>query len=455
MQVSHVPLRPSAAATADGVPALTPSEMAAVSARYSRSDEGLDAILGMVSQDEDATSRIFRFIDYGHASVGDLAHIALFFDDIPMALAMLLFHLSPVAAGQECSTRYITWDKTRIAEPLLTGVAPSDYDQWLAAMDAQLALYEDQIALWTGVASQLELVDSKASPQKAARIRRNFVLDKTRWYLPLGMKTGCTLQQSVRQWVSVARTLKAHWMPGAQWLGQMICNQVARHVPELGSSHLEPSEHDRISAAQEWKHFWTGASSAKGFSREPRQVTALAEVYRANAQQALVNLYPIPETPQPAARYDRHPDVLRLLPVGMTVLDAPIGVLRDLNRHRTGERLMQLAPTGWWCPTQHAATPSPLMSGEYAMERLQVGDASYLAWTTLGTQMALWHHLTSAANAAYMIELRTSPDADPAYAEIFRQFHKQLVHQDIPAETITCHLPKPSPFKQPQRKFGR
>ncbi|MFM7320991.1 MAG: hypothetical protein ACKO5K_05635, partial [Armatimonadota bacterium] len=80
MRVTLVSLRPTDAA-ADR-PALTPELLAATGARYSRSNDGLEAILARMdpADAEASVDRIFKFVDYGHASIADMAPVALFID---------------------------------------------------------------------------------------------------------------------------------------------------------------------------------------------------------------------------------------------------------------------------------------------------------------------------------------------------------------------------------------
>ena len=65
-------------------PALTPELLAATGARYSRSADGLNAILARIDpQRLDASvDSIFRMLDYGHQSIADMVPVALFIDGV-------------------------------------------------------------------------------------------------------------------------------------------------------------------------------------------------------------------------------------------------------------------------------------------------------------------------------------------------------------------------------------
>src|SRR4051812_49968486 len=60
--------------TAADLPKVTPELLASVLARYSRSNEGLAAILAKVdiANPDASIDRILKFVDYGHASIGGL-----------------------------------------------------------------------------------------------------------------------------------------------------------------------------------------------------------------------------------------------------------------------------------------------------------------------------------------------------------------------------------------------
>ena len=103
--------------TAADLPQVTPELLASVLARYSRSNEGLAKILEKVdvAHPDESIDRILKFVDYGHASIGGLTGgLAVAVDNVSMWLAYKLFEISPMADGQESSTRYITMDASNL-----------------------------------------------------------------------------------------------------------------------------------------------------------------------------------------------------------------------------------------------------------------------------------------------------------------------------------------------------
>src|SRR4051812_12520613 len=76
--------------TAADLPRVTPELLASVLARYSRSNQGIGAILDKVdlANPDASIDRILNFVDYGHASIGGLTGgLAIALDDVSMWLA--------------------------------------------------------------------------------------------------------------------------------------------------------------------------------------------------------------------------------------------------------------------------------------------------------------------------------------------------------------------------------
>ncbi|NLF84897.1 MAG: hypothetical protein GX571_02165, partial [Lentisphaerae bacterium] len=84
MRVQLVSLCPTDAARQAGRAALTPELLAATGARYSRNNEGLDAILARIDPErlDESVDSIFRMLDYGHQSIADMAPVAIFIDGV-------------------------------------------------------------------------------------------------------------------------------------------------------------------------------------------------------------------------------------------------------------------------------------------------------------------------------------------------------------------------------------
>src|SRR5690349_15980240 len=104
MKVTGVGIVPPPVAAAS--PKVTPELLASVLARYSRSNQGIGAILDKLHLPNPAASidRILTSVDYGHASIGGLTGgLAIAIDDVSMWLAYKIFEIAQMADGQESS----------------------------------------------------------------------------------------------------------------------------------------------------------------------------------------------------------------------------------------------------------------------------------------------------------------------------------------------------------------
>src|SRR5580698_1054363 len=132
MNVTQVAIRPSQASDEAGRPALTPELLAASGARYSRNNEGLEAILSKIDPAnlDKSVDSIFRMIDYGHQSIADMAPVAMFVDGVSLWLAYYMWSLCPTAGGQESSTRYIRLDAEGLIDAAALGIDKERRPAW-------------------------------------------------------------------------------------------------------------------------------------------------------------------------------------------------------------------------------------------------------------------------------------------------------------------------------------
>src|SRR5436190_74304 len=156
MKVTQVAIRPTESSEAAGRPALTPELLAASGARYSRNNEGLDAILSRIdpaSLDKSVES-IFRMIDYGHQSIADMVPVAMFIDGVSIWLAYYIWSLCPTAGGQESSTRYIKLSPEGLMQPEQIGISPRRATEWKALMERSFQAYHQALQIWEAIAAR-------------------------------------------------------------------------------------------------------------------------------------------------------------------------------------------------------------------------------------------------------------------------------------------------------------
>ncbi|MDX1933203.1 MAG: FAD-dependent thymidylate synthase [Capsulimonadales bacterium] len=433
MKVTQVSLRPTDAAQEAGRPALTPELLAAVGARYSRNNEGLEAILEKIDpENADASvERIFRFVDYGHASIADMAPVALFIDGISLYLAYYLWTLCPTAGGQESSTRYIRLNAEGLADPETLGIPENERAAWNAAMEEAFAAYQSAVTVWEEIVRadpdvariprSLREDPSEKSKKAVARMRRNYAFDRARYFLPVAATTNVMLVQSARAWVNVCQYLLSHPLREANLLGERLRDELALAAPNL-LRHARPLE-----------------SLQKGLAVEQLTVRKWAEdrldgvLFGANADGLLLEVFLPPQTIDPLVtlslafhdnRYSYIGATLRRTAVRFGWNRIAFAEIRDLNRHRTGTKYCPLLPQGFYAaldelPSPDRAARIPVGVGVMATNRahrlLTSGEATYIYHTLLGTEFP-FEHTTTADKFIYEAELRTGVGAHYRYA---------------------------------------
>ena len=234
MKVQYVSIRPTETAEEKGCYSFTPELLASVGARYSRNNEGLDAIASKIDWDnqDKSVDGIFKMVDYGHASIADMVPIALFIDGISQFSAYYLWTLSPTAGGQECSTRYIKMDESGLVDAETLGI-PEDLRQSFDAYNKKaFDNYRFALDAWTELSnlhpeetkipkSLLESTSDK-DIKAVARMKRNYAFDRARVYLPVSAFTGVMMIQSARAWANLSAHLQSHNLKEFNLIGKEI-----------------------------------------------------------------------------------------------------------------------------------------------------------------------------------------------------------------------------------------
>src|SRR5580698_10782408 len=193
MKVTGLALVPPPSAA--DLPRVTPELLASVLARYSRSTEGIGAILAKVdvANPDASIDRILKFVDYGHASIGGLTGgLAVALDGVSMWLAYKLFEIAQMADGQESSTRYITMDPANISPAEELGVPADLAGRWRDVLARSFAAYKSEYERLDAMALAdpgLVRFPKDAKPAVVARIRKNYALDRARYFTPLATRT--------------------------------------------------------------------------------------------------------------------------------------------------------------------------------------------------------------------------------------------------------------------------
>lgn len=448
MRVQLVSLRETEAARAAGRPSLTPELLAATGARYSRNNEGLDAILARIDpqQPDDSVDGIFRMIDYGHQSIADMAPLAMFIDGISILLATLVWNWSPYAGGQESSTRYIRLAPEGLIDPEELGIPEKERVRWRGALLEAFQHYSELEAWWRELSEKrpellripenILAANDPKTVRQVARMRRNYAFDRARYWLPAASATNMMLVMSARAWAMLCQRLRSSLLREARSLGEAIHAELRYGAPRL-MSHATAKESFASGMRREFDALVTTARAGvpptlRGSSINPAHpaTPSLDVMMPENGGNQMF----ADDLCYHDNRYAWLGAGLQRTAVRFAWEAVSLGEIRDLNRHRTGTRHLPLLPRGFYGAVDQV--PENLVSGachehscalrsgvefggrltREAFDKLAAGDPTYLYWTTLGTQFP-FEHTTTADKFIYEAELRTGIGAHFRYAQ--------------------------------------
>jgi thymidylate synthase ThyX len=420
MKVTGLAIVPPPAAA--NLPKVTPELLASVLARYSRSNEGIAKILEKVdiANPDESIDRILKFVDYGHASIGGLTGgLAVALDDVSMWLAYKIFELAQMADGQESSTRYITMAATNLPAAAELGIPEDLVPRWTALMAKSFAAYHaeydrlDQAALAN---PSLVRLPKDAKPAVVSRLRKNYALDRARYFIPVATRTNLGLVQSSRMWATTVKHLDSLDLPEARTAAKLIRDELLKQSPRL-MRHSFAEISYQAQAKQE-----LAASLELGLSRlsiKPLADDVWVKVDR-EAPPWLPEHQPVTEALRHRGnRYGYQGKATRRMRVSFAWNNMAIAELRDLNRHRTGHRYTPFIQAGFYLPPEIAAHSHQALLEEQAAltrELMQRGSAAYVYSLLLGAQTP-FEHSTHADKFIYEAELRTGMGAHYRYAE--------------------------------------
>ncbi len=447
MKVTQVAICPTEASNAAGRPALTPELLAATGARYSRNNEGLEAILEKIDPNnlDKSVDGIFKMIDYGHQSIADMAPVAMFLDGVSMWLAYLVWTQVPTAGGQESSTRYLRLSKEDLLLADEVGIPEVLASEWTALMHESLDAYDRAYTLWEAYAADYPeatripaslIQDPSEKAQKAvARMRRNYAFDRARYFLPVALRTNMMLVMSARAWVQLAQWLQSHYLTEARELGEKIVGELGLTAPRLirhatAKDSFVQGHRDELRKATRLPH--PNADERQGSADPILDVLLPAGVRPADITAALKNH---------DNRYAYLGDALRRTAVRFAWHGMALAEIRDLNRHRTGSKFCPPYGVGFYgadeeIPGSLRSQLLPLneigvRATKLGADQLLDGKSSYPYFYLLGTQF-FFEHTTTADKFIYEAELRTGTGSHYRYAKHLRDA-LELWYQRFPA----------------------
>ena len=408
--------------TAADLPRVTPELLASVLARYSRSNKGIAAILEKVdpANPDASIDRILNFVDYGHASIGGLTGgLAIALDDVSMWLAYKIFELATMGDGQESRPRSLALVAASLPTAEELGIPAALAPRWAGVMGRAFAAYHAEYARLDALAlaepARVRLPPD-AKPAVVARLRKNYALDRARYFIPFATRTNLGLVQSSRMWAQTVKHLDSLPHPEARTAARLIRDELLKQSPRL-MRHSFAEASFAAQAAQE-----LAASVALGLERlsvAPLPDETWVRVDRV-APPWLAETQPVAEALRHRAnRYGHQGTAMRRARVTFAWNNLALAELRDLNRHRTGHRHTPLIQAGFYLPPGigHAAHAA-LLEEQAALTRelFLRGSPAYVYSLLLGAQTP-FEHSTHADKFIYEAELRTGMGAHFRYAE--------------------------------------
>lgn len=225
-------------------------------AKFSRSADPLDVSIQQISDQKASKFLETFYFQYGHASIADLAHIAIAIENVSQ-IAALEITATPFFDGpwdgQESSTRYQDWSKRSFVLPQ---DVKDEFDRKVFCEAADL-LFETYQYFQELFFELLKRKYSKPQEMKSADYERTLrarALDSARYLLFLGTKTSLgqiisyrTLEKQISRLLSspiaevrtVGRSLKEMCSSSAFWPAQ---KEARRIISELLSSGVDSSQ---------------------------------------------------------------------------------------------------------------------------------------------------------------------------------------------------------------------
>ncbi|ERP30963.1 FAD-dependent thymidylate synthase [Chitinivibrio alkaliphilus] len=412
----------------------TPEILASSLARYSRSNKGIEHILSTVDWDNPDASveRIFKFIDYGHASIGGLTGgIALCIDHCSMFLAYKIFELAQLVDGQESSTRYITMNPTSLMSAEEMGIPSSQHAAWNSCMERAFALYNTKKHSLEQLAENHpeRLRIPQDIPEKVQkRMRKNYALDRCRYFIPMATKTSAAYIMTARVWAETVKQLDSLPLKEAHDAAEGIRRELAKIAPRL----IRHSYPDTASTAQAEEEL---TLSQQAILTNGMPTSSCEDMVFCSVEEEFPSFLPATQQLHNAFhgkenRYSRIGRDLRRTNVRFAWNNIALAELRDLNRHRSGNRYTPFSPVGFYLPPEIERTNEiEQFLKEYAELTTALASSGHHWYGyLLGTQVG-FEHTTQLDKLIYEIELRTGLGAHFRYAEHLHAVCTELLQQ--------------------------
>lgn len=415
-------------------PSVTPELLASCLAKYSRSNKGIHHILSTIDWEnpDKAVDTIFKFIDYGHASIGGLTGgIAMAIDGASILLVQKIFEIAQLCDGQESSTRYIEISEDLLLDPEEVGIPKELQSEWKATMVECFQTYKTLYARLDEAATKNPKIvrfPSNAGPKVIERMRKNYALDRARYFMPIATRNNGAYIMTARVWAQTIRQLDSLEWPEAKRCAELLRTELGKFAPRL-TRHSNVDDASMNQAQQELEYA-RQRIIANSVPMECLRDEVFVHV-DTSTPPFMPNIQSMDQSfANKTSRYSQVGEKIKRSFVRFAWNNIAMAELRDLIRHRSGYRFSPFIPTGFYLPPEIDGAPYKGLLDKVSKltkKCAQFSDTGAHSYCFLmGTQFA-FEHSTHLDKLIYEIELRTGLGAHFRYAEHLEAVAKRLV----------------------------
>jgi len=210
---------------------MPPEKSAYALARYSRSPDSIERSIEWVHGHSSEKFWDQFYFDYGHASIADLGHVIMCFEDIS-ELAAIRLEDEPLWDGQAKSSRYQNFASSRWFVPgqIRGSETEAVYEGILRSLSEVYRLLHDPLI------SYLSGLDPRPESMKQADYDRTIAaraFDVTRYLLPLAAKTNVGQVVSIRTLEKQITRLLSSRLPELRAIGEELKEACGRPPVDL------------------------------------------------------------------------------------------------------------------------------------------------------------------------------------------------------------------------------
>lgn len=482
-----------------------PAITAFAGARFSRSADSLpDIVQEIADKNTNAAERLATiFQGYGHSSVADMSHQFISIENVPAVTAMRFFWLNPKQDGQERSTRYQDFSKPNFARTYPTALPTNLRKAFEIIITHQLAEYSKLLTTTQSTLANTFNIADIDKKQVAALKARSF--DCARQLLPLGVNTSFCAVMSSRDWGRYISLMRGSTQKAEQIVGDLLFHLLlgTPELAELGYTpeadtlirHLQPNfkmentTHTLLAVLQ--NKLAEGQStllihdylSANCMTTRSALVEHILMRHKSGARLDTTTVSQLSEWFGKWI-HKEHSQYNQLGPIaqhGAYQLKgfADIGVLKDLNRHRSMERdiafldnQVELAVINnpHWGLTEYLTSISTLrplavaymeslndtqqmidgwlrQASDYLSKSAVIEFARYLSPTARRVEYAMYGSID---DLQYTIRTRVRPGGHINYRRVVYQWAKQLSTVDPFWKPLLLEIEEPDATSREQ-----